>query len=310
MFCPNCGKPIPHGAAICPACGAKLSSAAPAQGQQPADNAPTNAYDSLGTSYQTPRTVVEGQSGKSSRNAPKKKVPTGVIVAVVVVLCLLLCIVFRESIPGPIRNVIPDIPGITQHAQTTQTTGLDGAGDGENGLPADTTGNMGTSTTGSGDNTNGDSSSSTSYSDSGSTSGASAYEDFMGTWTGTLQSDPTCYGSQINVPVITINSVDDSGRVNFDVMLNFHNHDYEKNGSADGDEMLEFKNLSATIQNNSFSYKFDVTESGDSARLTMKVTLAKSKTNPQMTAEIESSLSDSYDDTYHDTYLMSKQSQG
>ena len=70
--------------------------------------------------------------------------------------------------------------------------------------------------------------------------------------------------------------------------------------------MLEFKNLSATIQNNSFSYKFDVTESGDSARLTMKVTLAKSKTNPQMTAEIESSLSDSYDDTYHDTYLMSK----
>lgn len=309
MFCPNCGKPVPDGAAVCPNCGTQLpnKNTGSAQDQQSAGSAPTTAYDSLGTSYQTPRTIVEAGNGKPGNNvgnAPKQKVPTVLIVVIAVVACLLLTMVFRESIPEPIRNVIPDVPGITQHTQTAQTTtNPAGTGEGESGLTTDSPDVTGNGQTGSGDTTNGGSSSSSSNSSSSdSNADKGVYADLVGTWTGTLQSDPECYGSQVNVPVLTIKSVDDSGKVHFDVKLNFHNHDSQKDGSTDGDEMLEFKDLTASIQNNSFSYKFDVTKYGEDAQFAMTVSFSGNKDARDMSMDVYSYLTNSY----RDKYLMTK----
>ena len=314
MFCPNCGKPVPDGAAVCPNCGEQLPDSDAGGSQDSAGSVPTTAYDSLGTSYQTPRTVVETEGGKNDRKAPKKKFPVGVIVVAVIVVCLLLAMVFRESIPEPIRNVIPDVPGITQHTHATQTTDATNSTETDNGEGVVSTGTSDTSevsdtssANGSESVANGDStSSSTGSPSSDSTSGSSSkqgtYSDLVGTWTGTFKGNPEFYGSQVNVPVLTIKSVDDSGKVHFDVKLNFHNHDSQQNGSTDGDEMLEFDDLVAIIQNDSFTYKFDVSKYGDKAQLAMTVAIGGTKENREMSAEVYSYLTTDY----YDEYLMTK----
>ena len=268
MFCPNCGKHIPYGAAVCPMCGTRLPKVTPTQAQQQYGGVPGAQRQYVGVPSAT----------------PKKNAPLAVIVAVVVAVLAIFV-----------------LPGIFSGGNASEPTGSPSISSG---------GNSDSPSSSSGGNSDSPSSS--------SNAGSGTYGDLVGTWTGTVTSTVNCYASQVNVPVITINSIDDSGNVNFDAKINFHEHGLSKDNSTDGDVMLEFKGLTAkvkpydnwnaltgvTTHGARFDYMFDVTKFADSARLNLTVDFLAAKTNRNMSVTIESYMPTG--GAYYDTYAMSK----
>lgn len=235
MFCPNCGKQIPDGGRFCPECGSALDVSGGSI--PPVSPEATSSYDSLGTSYQTPPTMVEpdGPAGKSPRKGHGGIVAL-VVVAVVAVLAAIMLTPIHKSIPG-LSEIDIALPGATAPADEEPASD-----DPKGQAPANDRRDSSSSSEGSGAaaKTKGK------RDDGGTSDVAPAKSPLVGTWTGNLSgdSDVTCVASQTKTPTVTIKSVDpETGTVTADITFNFHNHESDQDGTEDGDEQVELKGL-------------------------------------------------------------------
>lgn len=234
MFCPNCGKQIPDGSKFCPECGSTLD-AAGGGSVPPVSSGTTSSYDSLGTSYQTPPTMVEpnGPAGKPSKKKHGGIIALAVVVVIVVIFAIIMLTPIHKSIPG-LSTIDIALPG-------SQTPSVE--------QPADKdSGDQGSddNKTGSDSGSKGSGVASSKKDDGKSGKAASSKSPLVGTWTGNLSgdSDVYCVASQTKTPTVTIKSVDpDTGTVTADITFNFHNHAQDQDGTEDGDEQTELKDL-------------------------------------------------------------------
>lgn len=308
MFCPNCGKQIPDGSRFCPECGATLNAAG---GNVPPVSSGTtpSSYDSLGTSYQTPPTMVD-PNGLAGR-PPKKKGHGAAVAAVVVILVAVVAIIMLT----PIHKSIPGLANINLLGGNSSSVEQPAQGTGSGGSNSGSTGS-GVAAGGSSGNTSGGSSSS---SGSGSTT-VSGTSPLVGTWTGNLSGDSSiqCVSSQTKTPTVTIKSVDPStGTVKADISFNFHNHDSSQDTTADGDEQTDLKDLEFMLSNTQtqddgqivagdFQYKPSLTaEYGPTAECSFSGEIAAKKLTIRIT-ERGGDGNTGYS-SYADTYVLTKQ---
>lgn len=291
MKCWNCGFEIERGgSAFCPNCGADLRKAPapagqgqngaaqrPAMPQAPgaqADQAqryvtplPSNGwdtpaspgaeYDSLGSGYQTPETVVPGGADSPERaeedyrrakrelkqarkRAGKSNAPK--VVAIIVAIAVVGC----ASAAG--AYYVANGNSFQPRAEAESATSDGGASPQQESAPAATEANANAS--------NG----------SAATTSAEANETdaLVGTWTGTLEAADAaglmdCYGSQSKPPVLTVKSVDSSGKVTADLKVCYHAHESSDNAidSSPNDTYLEADNIVMTMAGKRFSYTFE-----------------------------------------------------
>lgn len=124
MFCPKCGTQNDDDSAFCSNCGAQLEANQPVakaepSAMRPEQQSPSAAYDSLGSSYQTPATVTDGGTSKKSK-AP---------LVVIAVLAIVLIAGGAFAIADPMRVM----PWNASREGATAKTEVSASGDSSNG---------------------------------------------------------------------------------------------------------------------------------------------------------------------------------
>jgi hypothetical protein len=289
MKCWNCGQEIDRSdSAFCPNCGADLRSGASQTPQPQGDSrppmpeassdatrryvtptpsdswdtvsSPGAEYDSLGTDFQTPETVVSDgvesseqakadykRAKRELKDARKRAGKSNAPKIIAIILVILLAVAGGAF--ASYRYFAGDSSDSAASESEKDDTKKDEA--------AET-----------------DEASAETDSES-SDAAASAQGDgddaqaLVGTWTGKLEAsdgDGYCYGAQEMPLVITIESVDSANKITADIKVCFHAHEENENSvdSSPGDAYLELNDVTMTYSDGSFNYTVHPSEIDDS----------------------------------------------
>ena len=145
--------------------------------------------------------------------------------------------------------------------------------------------------------------------DGASTDESSAHSAFEGVWTGTLVETKyqvagghNCYGAQDNNPTLTIESVDDLGKVHCSLNVLIHNHKpadlTEDVDSAPQDKFTSFEGLVSTMEDDWFELEMLIPNSQETVKVTVeKIEQTTSNATLQMTVEANN---------YRDIYQLTR----
>lgn len=156
-------------------------------------------------------------------------------------------------------------------------------------------------------------------SDSGSTtSGYTAYASYVGTWTGTLQSDEgyslyttphKCYGASDKPLVLEFKSIADSGQATVVAHVLYHGHKTDDlsndAASSDGDSYLTTGDITTTFDPK-YSFSFSYTPSGAGTEVDVKITPVRSQSDNATQFEVEVTSYYGGDRQFTDTYTITK----
>lgn len=316
MFCPNCGKQIPDGSVFCPECGANL--AATANGGSTAPFAtptpsvtPTAAYDSLGTSYQTPPTMVAGGVPRSPKKPGKWKAV--LIVVAIVVVALGGGLVYLKVSGNQLPFYVPVISDWLQpekhgasSVDSSSSPHASGSEDTSGRSDAQGSSDTGTSATSDdGGDTSGEDTDAAVPSPTPKPSGK--YADLVGTWTGTPTSEVDCVAAQSMPIKLTVKSVADNGTMVADVTVCYHNHDHDENNSTQGDEQVTFSDVSISGEewNDVMTYTYRGDVSSYNGRGDLSITITYDTKDKTMDADVQENSFD-WDWQYDDRYVLAK----